>query len=944
MQIKLTRNVFLLMLMFFVSIPSFSQYKTNFGLNQPQDPATLPVSVVKPQTAVRKEKLSVTPNFLKISENEFILNSGWEMAEGDKVTSANQSIFNADFNTSDWFNATVPGTVLTTLVDQGVYPDPYFGLNNLSIPDSLCRKDWWYRLSVKLPENCSGKTIWLLFNGINYKADVWLNGKLLGRMAGAFRRGEFDATGFLNLQGKNILAVHIYPPNNPGIPQEESSSAGQGPNGGQLCLDGPTFISSEGWDWVPGIRDRNIGIWQDVRLRLTDAVTIDDPQVITDLPLPDTTSVAITVKAEIKNHSAEHQQVTVSGKIEQVEFSKVFDLLPNESRKVVLSSSEFPQLTIKNPRLWWPNGYGHQELYHLKLQTKSENSVSDQKEVRFGIREFSYEMAVAQTENALWRVEFNPLKANGKVLFSNVDPKDLGNGAFLPKLISQDDTTLLTSINKKSDNPFLTIKVNGVPIFCRGGNWGMDDGMKRVARERLEPYFKLHKEANFNMIRNWTGESTEEVFYELCDEYGMLVWNDFWLSTEGYNLNVNDNPLFMANATDVVKRFRNHASIAIWCPRNEGYAPAQLEPQLAELIAHEDGTRHYQPNSRYLNLRPSGPWNYMTDPAEYYRNIAEGFSTELGTPSIPTAATIRSFMPAEDQWPISDTWFYHDLHDGQKDLIQTIDAKYGKSTNLDDFCLKAQLINYDSHRAMFESWNSKMWNKASGLLLWMTHPAWPSMVWQVYSWDGETFGSYFGSKKACEQIHIQMNLQNSKVVIINTTLKSYHQLIVNQEIFGLDGKKIYEKSQHSSALSNRLTECFKAELPAELPPVYLVRLSLADGKVVLSENEYWMSSGVNENFQAFNSLPKVNIKVKIIKIEKGTETRVEFEVTNPSKTPAIGIKLNLLDSETNTRILPAYFSEEYFSLLPKETKIITVKYKGVEAVKINCGGYNAHSD
>ncbi len=943
MQLKLTINISLLVLMFFVSIPSFSQYKTNFGLNQPQDPATLPVSVVKPQTAVRKEKLPVTPDILKISENEFILNSGWEMAEGDKVTSANQSIFNADFNTSDWFNATVPGTVLTTLVDQGVYPDPYFGLNNLSIPDSLCRKDWWYRLSIMLPENCSGKTIWLLFNGINYKADVWLNGKLLRRMAGAFRRGEFDATGFLKLQGKNILAVHIYPPNNPGIPQEESPSAGQGPNGGQLCLDGPTFISSEGWDWVPGIRDRNIGIWQDVRLRLTDAVTIDDPQVITDLPLPDTTSVAITVKAEIKNHSAEHQQVTVSGKIEQVEFSKLVDLLPNESRKVVLSSSEFPQLTIKNPRLWWPNGYGHQELYRLKLQAKSGNSVSDQKEVRFGVREFSYEMAIAQPENALWRVEFNPLKANGKVLFNNVDPKDLGNGTFLPKLILPDDTTRLTSIDKKSDNPFLTIKVNGVPIFCRGGNWGMDDGMKRVARERLEPYFKLHKEANFNMIRNWTGESTEEVFYELCDEYGMLVWNDFWLSTEGYNLNVNNNSLFMANATDVVKRFRNHASIAIWCPRNEGYAPAQLEPQLAELIAHEDGTRHYQPNSRYLNLRPSGPWNYMINPAEYYRNIAEGFSTELGTPSIPTAATIRLFMPEEDQWPISDTWFYHDLHDGQKDYIQAIQTKYGKSTNLDDFCRKAQLVNYDSHRAMFESWNDKMWNKASGLLLWMTHPAWPSMVWQVYSWDGETFGSYFGSKKACEPIHIQMNLQNNKVVIINTTLKSYHQLIVNQEIFGLDGKKIYEKSQHSSALSNRLTECFKAELPAELPPIYLVRLSLTDGKVVLSENEYLMSSGDDENFQTFNLLPKVNIKVKIIKIEKGPETQVEFEVTNPSKTPAIGIKLNLLDSETNTRILPAYFSEEYFSLLPKETRKITAKYSRNEPTKISCDGYNANS-
>lgn len=922
MQLQLTKNILLAVLMLSASLSSFSQYKLNFGLNQPQDPATLPVSGVKPQVAVKKEKTPVVPNLLKIAENEFILNSGWEMAEGYKVASANQSIFNVDFNTSEWFNATVPGTVLTTMVDQGVYPDPYFGLNNLSIPDSLCRKDWWYRLPVKLPENCSGKTIWLLFNGINYKADVWLNGKLLGRISGAFCRGEFDVTGEVNFQEQNILAVHIYPPNNPGIPHEESPSAGQGPNGGQLCLDGPTFISSEGWDWVPGIRDRNIGIWQDVRLRLTDAVTIVDPQVITDLPLPDTTSVAITVKTEIKNHSAEHQQVTVSGKIEQVEFSKLVDLRPNESRKIVFSSSEFPQLNIKNPRLWWPNGYGCQELYRLKLQANSGNSVSDQKEVRFGVREFSYEMAVAQPGNALWRVEFNPLKANGKVLFNNIDPKDLGNGAFLPKLISPDDSTLFTSIDKKSNNPFLTIKVNGIPVFCRGGNWGMDDGMKRVSRERLEPYFKLHKEANFNMIRNWTGESTEEVFYELCDEYGMLVWNDFWLSTEGYNLNVNDNLLFMTNATDVVKRFRNHASIAIWCPRNEGYAPAQLEPQLAGLIAREDGTRHYQPNSRYLNLRPSGPWNYMTDPTEYYRSIAEGFSTELGTTSIPTAATIRSFMPEEDQWPISDTWFYHDLHDGQKDFIQAIETKYGKSTDLDDFCRKAQLINYNSHRAMFESWNSKMWNKASGLLLWMTHPAWPSMVWQVYSWDGETFGSYFGSKKACEPLHIQMNLQNEKVELVNSTLKDYPNLIVSEEIYDLTGKRLLKKVQHSSALSNRLAVCFKAELPTELPPVYLVRLSLADGKIVLSENEYWMSTHTNNSIEEFNHLSKPVVVGKILKKD---ENKFLLQVSNKSKVPAIGLRFNLRNLKTGKRILPAYFSDAYFTLLPGEIKITTIE-------------------
>lgn len=918
----------------------FSQNsRLNFGLTQPQDPATLPVSSVKPQSAARKAKINVPATLQKLTENEFLLSSGWEMAEAEKVTGADQSIFNKDFNTSAWYNATIPGTVLTTLVDQGVYPDPYFGLNNLSIPESLCRKDWWYRVSLTLPQNAAGKTIWLLFNGINYKADIWLNGKLLGQISGAFTRGKFDATDNFNLKSENILAVHIYPPDNPGIPHEESLKTGAGPNGGQLCLDGPTFISSEGWDWVPGIRDRNIGIWQDVRLRLTDAITISDPQVITDLPLPDTSSAEITVKSGLKNNSNKIQTVTFSGQIENQAFSKKVVIQPMEFKEVVLSPSEFPQLNFKNPRLWWPNGYGHAELYNLNLQVKLENgNVSDQQTIRFGVREFSYEMSIAEPGNTMRRVEFNPLKTAGKVMFNTVDRTDARQGAVIPRLADSADPTLLTSIEKNTDNPFLIIKVNGIPVFCKGGNWGMDDAMKRVSRERLEPYFKLHQDANFNMVRNWTGESTEEVFYTLCDEYGMLVWNDFWLSTEGYNLNVNDNQLFMANATDVVKRFRNHASIAIWCPRNEGYAPPQLETQLQTLIATEDGTRMYQPNSRYLNLRPSGPWKFYPNPADYSKD-AEGFSTEIGIPSVPTAGSMRKMMAEEDTWPISDVWAYHDFHDGQKEYCRSIETLYGTPETLDDFCKKAQLINYESHRAMFEAWNSKLWNNVSGVLLWMTHPAWPSTDWQVYSWDYETLGSFFGSKKACEPIHIQMNLHDNKVVVINTSLKSYDQANASLELFDLKGKLLKSKSIKTNVPANRLTFCFIAETPSELPAAYMIRLSLSEGNNVLSQNEYWRSKEENGSYLSFNQLAETPLTAKVVKQEKG---KVSFVVSNPAKTPVIGLKFNLRDTKSGKIILPANFSDGYFTLLPGEKKRMEVVWNSLttENAEVIVEGYN----
>ncbi len=927
---------------FFISVSAYSQSKLNFGLSQPQNPATLPKSIAKVPITIRKAKKIINPTLEKVQNNEYLLSTGWEMADANLVNSSVQSLFDPSMDRSQWYNASVPGTVLTTLVEQGVYPDPYFGLNNLSISDSLCRKEWWYRVSIKLPENSTGKTKWLLFNGINYKADIWLNGKLLGAIAGAFERGLFDATALLNSPGSNILAVHIYPPHNPGIPQEESPSAGQGPNGGQLCLDGPTFISSEGWDWVPGIRDRNIGIWQDVRLRLTNAVSISDPQVITDLAIPDTTLVAITVKTGIRNNSDQTQRVIISGQIEKIKFNKTVELQPNESRTELFSPDEFSQLNLKNPRLWWPNGYGSQELYNLNLEATINNSLSDQATVRFGVREFSYELALAGTQTAMERVEFNPVRAIGKILFNNIDRLDIGNGTFLPKLAENADPKLLTILNKKSDNPFLTLKVNGVAIFCKGGNWGMDDGMKRGSREKLEPYFRLHKDANFNMVRNWTGENTEENFYSLCDEYGMLVWNDFWLSTEGYNLNVNDNNLFVANAAEVIKRFRNHPSLAIWCPRNEGYAPLQIEPQLQSLIAAEDGTRLYMPNSRNLNLRPSGPWNYRADPTEYYTRIAEGFSTELGTPSVPTATTIRSFIPVEDQWPISDTWFYHDLHDGQKEYLKAIETKYGKSENLDDFCKKAQLVNYDSHRAMFESWNSKMWNKASGILLWMSHPAWPSMVWQTYSWDYETFGSFFGVKKACEPIHIQMNLNNNKIVVANTTLKTASALTVKIELFDLNGKKIYSQSIVTDCPANSLTECNVATIAAKLPTIYLTRLTLEQGRQVISHNEYWKSLHEGGTFNEFNELPQLKLASRIDHRQDG---KVTFTLINRTNTTAIGLKLNLKNPATGKIILPANFSDGYFTLIPGEKKQILVDWNSAaeKNPEIIAEGYNIKS-
>jgi len=904
--------------------PHKQMLSTNFGLPSPQPEETLPKSSVPVQMPERVAKVAAQTVLRPMADNVWEITSGWEMCEGDKVM------------TDDWYDATVPGTVLRTLVDQGVWPDPYYGLNNLAIPEDLCRKDWWYRCSFSLSEDMLSKeTLELLFSGINYKADIWFNGEKLGNIAGAFIRGRFDITDLA--KPENTLAVHIFPPANPGIPHEQSPRSGAGKNGGALCLDGPTFFCSEGWDWIPGVRDRNIGIWQDVRLVATGGVSIDDTQVITDLPLPDVSYADLTVQTTLKNSSSSIRSVILEGKIGDVMFTEEVSVPAGEEVHVSISAADEPQLRMKNPALWMPNGYGEPNLYELELRCLDGSDVSDVQKIRFGVRELSYELTVDAPSAKSIRIEHNPIADNrlGEILDHRMLRDTLG-GIHIPSLAEGISPDQLTVIPEDGMSPYLVIKVNGVRIFCRGGNWGMDDMMKNVSREHLEPYIILHKEANFNMIRNWTGASTSETLYDLCDEYGMLVWNDFWLSTEGFNLNPLDEDLFMRNATDVVRRFRHHPSIVMWCPRNEGYATETLERRLSAMIQKEDVTRRYHPNSRNCNLRWSGPWHYYKDASVYYSYDAHGFNSELGSPSVPTASSMRKMMPEADLWPISDTWHYHDLLDGLHEYVSAVDRLYGKAESLDDFCRKVQFINYDSYRAMFESWNSRLWGDTSGVLLWMSHPAWPSVEWQTYSWDYETFGSYYGSRKACEPVHVQMNLDDHGIVVLNTTTSDLVGLSVTLSCYGLDGKRISTKTLKGIDVpANSRKDLFKAELGG-IKGNYMVRLILSDRKgQTVTINDYMMRGEGTEDFTSFDNLGKAQIKVRKVSSKDSVE---RYEITNTSGNIAMNLKFNLCDPQTGEIILPAYFSDGYFHLLPGEKRTIQMHSPSTGAIMAE--GYN----
>jgi hypothetical protein len=953
------------------------QTRGQAGYRAPQSPDEMPRSKAPFSAPVAQPVPQFKQPLESVGDNHWTLVAGWTLAEAPKVSADGPAISATSFDTKSWYPATVPGTVLTTLVDRGVYPNPYYGLNNLAIPESLNKQDYWYRNEFKAPAAVKGKRLTLTFEGINYKADVWLNGQSLGTITGAFIRGNFDVTGILKPGETNVLAVRISPPPHPGIPQEQSIKGGPGENGGLMCLDGPTFVATEGWDWIPAIRDRDSGIWQPVTLTATDAIQIGDPQVITTLPLPDTSRANVEINVPLTNSSSAPISATLNAGFEGVTVTKQVTLAPGENN-VSLTPAEFPQLTVQNPRLWWPNGYGKPNLYHLKLTASSGNSVSasgsisDTKQLRFGIREITYQLSLLDSSGNLRRVDYTP--ADDRAHFGsivNVTHDGMRNipaaDPMPPNLPAQwrdywrsfvsslypggENSPSIRPSTQTEAAPYLVVIVNGVRIVCRGGNWGMDDAMKHVSRQHLEPYFRLDRDAHLDIIRNWVGQSTEQTFYDLADEYGMLVWNDFWESTQDYNIEAQDPQLFLKNVADVISRFRNHPSILLWCGRNEGVPQPIINEGIIHLVAKLDGTRYYTPSSNRVNLQNSGPYS-LQDPALYYTRLNHGFSVETGTPSMSTLESFRASVPKPDQWPIDDVWAYHDWHakgnGATGSFMETVQTEFGAPTSLADFERKAQMLNYVNHRAIFEGMNAHLWSPNSGRMLWMTQPAWPSNMWEILSSDYDTQASFYGTMKACEPLHIQLDLSNYNVDLINTTETALNNATVTADVYSLDNKSLL----HHEAPANLAADGSSIAFPLDLKQLMagrtiLIKLELkSQSGEVLSQNLYWLADK-NEDYRDLDNLPPAQVVFKTrFSLQQSGEDRAIVDLKNNGADAALEIKLTLFNGKTDERILPAYYSDNYISLLPGETRQVTIDYPAASGASpsIDLRGWNLKSE
>ncbi len=919
------------------------QTRAQAGYIAPQDPSTLPESLAPYSKPVAQPAPAPTNGLVSTATDQWKLAGNWQLAAAPTVTGTGPEISAESYRPADsraqaWMQAIVPGTVLTTMVARGLYPDPAYGLNNMAIPESLNKQSYWYRGQFPTPSAQPERRLTLTFKGINYAAEVWLNGKRLGDIKGAFIRGTFDVTGLVTQGKPNTLAVLVAPPPHPGIPQEQSVKGGPGENGGIMELDGPTFLATEGWDWIPGVRDRNTGIWQDVTLEATGQVRIGDAQVITSLPNHDTTEADLLINVPLTNLSGKTVRGTVRASFDAVSISKTVTVAPGEST-VSLTPADFAQLKIQHPGLWWPNGYGKPELHQLKLTFDAGRRDTSTRELRFGMREITYELSLMDSTGHLRRVEVSPTTAklrNETIINGTHDGiRETPLGWVASLYPGAENSPALRPLTDLRAAPYLVIKVNGVRIAAKGGNWGMDDFMKRVSREKLEPYFRLHRDAHLNIIRNWVGQNTEEVFYDLADEYGLLIWNDFWASTQNYNLEPEDPALFLANAKDVMLRFRNHPSIAIWCGRNEGVPQPILNQGLQDLSNQIDGTRYYIGSSNQVNLQNSGPYSYK-EPSKFFTTLNRGFSVEVGTPSMSTLESFESTTPRPDQWPVSDAWAYHDWHQsGNGDValfMAELTTEFGAPTSLADFERKAQMLNYVDHRAIFEGFNAHLWSPNSGRMLWMTQPAWPSTMWQIFSADYDTQASFYGVKSAAEPVHVQMNLPDYRVAIVNNTTQPLTGLTLRACAVSLDGQTIFDHEEKFDAPAIATTSAFPLDIERAMATgVVLVELQLKDPTgQMLSQNFYWQAAN-SATYRQLSAMPDAAITVAATSTHDAAETHIEVTLTNQSKIPALESKLTLLHASDRTRILPAFYTDNYISLLPGETRTLHIDYPTVSA-------------
>jgi hypothetical protein len=821
----------------------------------------------------------------KEKDNQLYLNGGnWKLQRTSQINATGEAISQNGFNDEDWIIATVPGTVLSSYWNIGALPNPNYSDNQLQISESFFNSDFWYRNEFTLPTGFSGGRIFLNFDGINWKANVFVNGSKVGRMEGGFIRGKYDVTDLMTPGKTNIVAVEIIKNLHPGAVKEQTTMSTD-QNGGILGADNPTYHSTVGWDWIPTIRGRDIGIWNDVFITHSGSVTIEDPFVRTELSLPDTTSARIFVEVTLKNHTRAAVIGKLAGSYGDVTFEKEVSLNASETKIILFDPSSVPGLKLHNPKLWWPKGYGAPNLYDVAISFTSEGKVSDIKRFKSGVRQMTF---------------------------------------------SEDSATL-------------NLYVNGRRFIGRGGNWGFPESNLNYRGREYDIAVAYHADMNFTMIRNWVGQTGDEEFYEACDRHGIMVWQDFWLANPVDGPDPYYPDMFLANAKDYIKRIRNHPSIGLYCGRNEGFPPVVIDSTIRAFLPVLHPGIHYIGSSADSVVSGHGPYRALP-PNQYFSLTGnKKFHSERGMPNVMTYESMLLTIGEDNLWPQNSQYGLHDFTLGSAQSGATfnkmIEDGFGAPENARQFAERGQWINYNGYRAMFEGRS----DYRQGLLLWMSHSAWPSMTWQTYDYYFDPTGAYFGCKKANEPLHIQWNQAGDFIEVVNYHANNRVNLIAKAKLINLDASVQWEKVMPLSVKEDETVKCFDLTFPESLSDTHFIKLTLEENGQIVSDNFYWRGKEEG-NFKALNQVPQIKLTNVTSAIKSGDEWNLSVALKNETAIPALMVRLNVTGEKTGSRILPVFYSDNYFFLLPGEEKVVQMKLSDMdtqgERPAVSITGYN----
>ena len=870
------------------------------------------------------------------AQKPLMLHAGWLIQSSAKAGVDGAAMSAPGFNAAGWYRATVPSTVAGALVDDGLYGDPFFGMNLRKLPGmtykiganfvhtameptSAFAVPWWYRSTFRVPAAMRGRRLTLHFDGINYRANIWLNGKRLAdssTIAGTYRRVELDVTDAVR-SGTNGLAVEVFAPE-------------------------PADLQTTWVDWNPSPPDKNMGLWQPAYVTASGDVVVRYPEVVSrvdtagvgrqmgDGPLagaPWTArSADLTVVSDVRNLTSHSVSGILRGRIGAIAFERDITLAAHDSTQVRFTPDSFPQLRIPNPKLWWPAefGKGRAVLQDLSLEFIVGKRVSDRAQLRFGIREVTSEMT-----------------PKGGLLF----------------------------------------RVNGRRILIRGGGWAPDLFFRpQPARQDAQLVYAL--DMHLNTLR-LEGNYENDRFFQRTDSLGILVMSG-WVCCSAWEewpkWKAEQHAIAQSSLRDQVRRLRGHPSVFVWLNGSDGPPPADVEQMYLDVEKHEawpnptvsSASARATKVSGPSGVKMTGPYDWVP-PSYWLQDSTHGGAWAYNTETSPGAAvppieSIRRMMPTSDiVWPTDSVWLYHAAGGQFTKLLDrfnvALSSRYGAPVSAEDYTVTSQLMTYEGERAMFEAYRRNAY-AATGVIQWMFNNAWPSIYWHLFDWYLLPAGGYFGTKTANEPVHVLYSYDDRSIAIVNSNAgrTPVHGARLRTRVLSIDGSEKFAKDTVIDVPADTSLRVFTLPEPNNLNGVnaYFVdlRLTSAEG-TTLSRNFYWLSTHPDvladssnwymtsvkdfADYRALRDMPAVPVKSSATFSASGGTGRARVTLKNNGAVVAFFLRLQVT-GKNGEEALPVLWEDNYVSLLPGESRVITASYRirdlGGAAPRLRVTGWN----